>query len=75
MTVVATIAIDEDTFVLGQVFAGTTACIELAEFVPIGNGLVPYFWVTDEHDPATFEASVREESPIAELTRLDESDG
>ena len=48
MSVIASLSIDADEFVLGDVLAATTTRIELTQFVPVDNQLVPYFW--KEHD-------------------------
>jgi predicted DNA binding protein len=70
MTVLATIAIDSADFDLGEVLTGYDSIIELTQFVPIDNDLVPYFWA-ENHDLAAFEEEVRADDRVAELTRLD----
>ena len=71
MSVIASIAIDADDFVLGQALADTTTRIELTEFVPVDNQLVPYFWKEHDGDQGEFEQSVRDHPAVAEITNLD----
>jgi len=73
MTVVASLALSEGQFVLGRALAGTDARIELVDLVPVEEALVPYFWVTDTHDPDSFDERVRDSESTTEITRLDES--
>jgi len=73
MTVVAEYTIPADAFLVGQILSvdpGYT--IRLVEFVPIGNGLIPYFWVENHEEGfATFEERVRSRDTVASLTALD----
>ena len=73
MTVVAEYTIPADAFHVGQILAvdpGYT--IRLVEFVPIGGGIIPYFWVEDHEEGfATFEERVRGDDIVASLTALD----
>ena len=60
MTVLATIAIDADVFALGEVLSDgdTGTRVELTQFVPTADSLVPYFWVTHSADHDAFEPIV-----------------
>ena len=73
MTVVAEYTIPADTFLVGQILSvdpGYT--IRLVEFVPIGEGIIPYFWVENHEEGfATFEERVRDNDLVASLTALD----
>lgn len=69
MTVLATIAIDSDKFDLGEVLSGYDTQIELTQFVPIDDSLVPYFWA-DNHDFENFESAVRDDPRVQQLTSL-----
>jgi len=73
MTVVAEYTIPADAFLVGQILSvdpGYT--IRLVEFVPIGEGLIPYFWVENHEEGfATFEERVRNNDAVASLTALD----
>ena len=73
MTVVAEYTIPADTFLVGQILSvdpGYT--IRLVEFVPIGEGIIPYFWVENHEEGfATFEERVRDDDTVASLTALD----
>ena len=71
MSVIASLSIDADEFVLGEVLAATTTRIELTQFVPVDNQLVPYFWKEHDGDDEAFEQSVRGHSAVAALSNLD----
>lgn len=75
MTVLATIEVPSAAFDLGQIFAGTDARIELAEFVPVEGRPVPLCWVdtdaTDDRD--RFERGVENDGRIAAFDRIDEA--
>jgi len=71
MSVIASLSIDADEFVLGDVLAATTTRIELTQFVPVDNQLVPYFWKEHDGDREAFERSVRDHSAVAALSNLD----
>lgn len=73
MTVVASLALSEEEFALGHALASTDVRVELVDLVPVEEALVPYFWVTDAHDPDAFEESVSGRDPTAAVTRLDRS--
>jgi predicted DNA binding protein len=70
MTVIATIAIDAADFELGKILTGYDSVVELTQFVPMDNDLVPYFWA-ENHDLDEFEEEVRADDCVAELTHLD----
>lgn len=73
MTVTATISIPSEAFELGEILAmddGVT--VELTQFVPVEDDLVPYLWVSDG-DLRAFETEVRDDPRVASLTALDES--
>jgi predicted DNA binding protein len=73
MTVVAEYTIPADAFFTGEVLSvdpGYT--IRLVEFVPIRDGIIPYFWVENHEEGfATFEERVRNYDAVASLTALD----
>ncbi|EMA44780.1 helix-turn-helix domain-containing protein [Halococcus saccharolyticus] len=73
MTTIAGLAIPSDEFSLGEVLSHPSARIELTQFVPIGNHLLPYFWVGAGYDAAAFERQVRSDPHVASLTDLDGS--
>lgn len=70
MTVLATIAVGASDFTLGKILTGYDSVIELTQFVPIDGEVVPYFWA-ENHDLDAFEAEVRADARVAELTHLD----
>lgn len=71
MSVIARISLPAEGFELGQVFADTSAEIELSEFVAITGDPLPHFWVTNlDGDIESFEATVRDNSIVGSLTRL-----
>ncbi|EMA51401.1 helix-turn-helix domain-containing protein [Halococcus thailandensis] len=71
MSVIASISIDADDFVLGEILADTTTRIELTQFVPVDNQLIPYFWKEHDGDREAFEETVRNHPAVAELSNLD----
>jgi predicted DNA binding protein len=73
VTVLATIAIDADAFALGEVLSDgdTGTRVELTQFVPTADSLVPYFWVTHSADHDAFERHVRADPRVARLANLD----
>lgn len=74
MTVTATLSIPSEGFELGEILSTDDIRIELTQFVPIGDGLVPYFWASDG-DLREFEAAVYDDPRVASLTALDETAG
>lgn len=70
MTVVASIAIDAEEFVLGEALASTMTRIELTQFVPVGEQLVPYFWKEHDGDRQAFEQHVRKHPAVVDLDDL-----
>ncbi len=71
MTVIATISIPSEAFELGEILALDDGVkIELTQFVPVANQLVPYFWASDG-DPRKFESEVCEDPRVKSLTALD----
>ncbi|HET7324590.1 MAG TPA: bacterio-opsin activator domain-containing protein, partial [Halococcus sp.] len=71
MTVTATISIPSDAFELGEILAMEAGIsIELTQFVPVDDGLIPYFWASDG-DLREFENEVRADSRVKSLTGLD----
>ena len=68
--VVAEFTISSDVFVLGQVLRNhEDVRVDLTQFVPLGDALVPYFWAETDDMPA-FEELVRSDDRVASLTRL-----
>lgn len=75
MTVTATLSIPSEGFELGEILAmDDDIRIELTQFVPIGDELVPYFWASDG-DLHEFETAVCDDPRVASLTALDETAG
>lgn len=73
--VVAELTVSADKIVLGQVLRNhQDVHIELTQFVPLGESLVPYFWAETE-DVTEFEESVRADDRVGTLTRLDGGHG
>lgn len=69
--VVAELTVPADRFSLGQILRNhQDVHIELTQFVPVGDSLVPYFWAETE-DSEAFEESVRADDRVDTLTRLD----
>ena len=53
--VVVELSVASDAFVMGSILRDHgDAHVELAQFVPIGETVAPYFWV-DTADPDAFE--------------------
>lgn len=77
MSVIAHISLPAESFELGEIFADTTAEIELTEFISITDDPVPHFWITniDDNDIAAFESTVRDHPAVGALTRLNSLDG
>lgn len=71
MTVLIEAALPSDAFMLGEVLGTPGVQIELLSCVPVGQGPVPYCWLTGESDTTAFERNVRRDSRIAALTALD----
>ena len=71
MSIIASLSINADDFVFGEVLSHTTTRIELTQFVPVDNQLVPYFWKEHNGDRTAFEQRVRDHSAVADLTNLD----
>lgn len=70
MSVIATIAVESDQFELGQVLdTRQDLRVDLTQFVPINGMLAPYFWVEDDGNEV-FEADVRSDPRVKELTAL-----
>jgi predicted DNA binding protein len=70
MSVIASLSIDATDFVFGEVLADTTTRIELTQFVPVDNQLVPYFWKEHNGERDAFERSVRDHPAVAGLANL-----
>ena len=73
MTVIAQFTVPGGAFELGEVLGHGGARIELTQFVPMGEQLVPYFWVGSGYDVEAFERRVREDPRVATLRDLDGS--
>lgn len=75
MTALLDFTIQSDAFTVGEVLDVDAATqIDLTQFVPIGENLVPYFWV-EAKDNDEFESDVLESPHVAELDRLDRVTG
>ena len=73
MTTIAGLRIASEGFVLGKVLARPSTHIELTQFVPTGEHLIPYFWVREGYDVEAFEEQVRADPRVGALTDLDGS--
>jgi hypothetical protein len=71
MTVVAGIAVRTEDFVVGRVLSPSSTRIELTQFVPVDDHLVPYFWKERDDEQVAFERAVRSDSHVRSLTTLD----
>lgn len=73
MTVIAEITIPADSFDLGRATStGESLRIELERVVPLGEGVMPFFWATgdDPDEFESFERHVRENELVEDLTAL-----
>lgn len=69
--VVAEFTVPGDAFLIGRVLRDHGGVrIDLTQFVPVSDTLVPYFWA-ETTDAAAFEESVRAHDRVASLTNLD----
>lgn len=73
MTVLATIEVASEAFDIGAVFSGIDARIELTQFVPVGESLLPFFWVDTDalENRERFEREVKNDRRVAAFDRLD----
>ena len=72
--VVVELSLPSDSFAVGNVLHDhEDVRVELAQFVPIGESLIPYFWIESD-DVAAFEAAVRADDRVASLTSIDEAE-
>ncbi|WP_266082428.1 helix-turn-helix domain-containing protein [Haladaptatus caseinilyticus] len=63
--------VPSECFILGEILTdGSDVSIELTQFVPVEQTLVPYFWA-ETTDQDAFEQSVRADERVATLTPLD----
>jgi predicted DNA binding protein len=69
MTVLADIVIDAEDFTVGQVLGHSTTPIQLTQFVPVGEHLMPYFWKETGGDES-FEERVRADDRVRSLADL-----
>lgn len=73
MTTIAGLRIASEDFVLGEVLTHPSARIELTQFVPTSEHLLPYFWVNEGYDVDAFERQIRADPCVDSLTSLDGS--
>lgn len=73
MSVFAQFALPADVVPLGRALeASPDSRIELERIVPVGEAVMPFFWVTgSESDIETFSAAARTEPAIERLTAVD----
>ena len=65
------LTVPSDSFAIGSILQDhEDVRIELAQFVPIGEALIPYFWVETD-DTSSFEKAVRADHRVESLTALD----
>ena len=73
MTVAATVSVPSDAFALGEVLGTHEGIrVELTQFVPVEDRLIPYFWASDG-GLSGFEGAVRDDPRVASLSALDEA--
>lgn len=73
--VTARVTIPSDDLSFGQALHHEeTSRLELVQFVPTGDSFAQYFW-TETSQPAEFEAKVRSEQCVGDLTCLEEAAG
>ena len=71
--VMVELTVPSDSFAIGTILQDhEDVRIELAQFVPIGEALIPYFWVETDDTPS-FEEAVRADHCVGSLTALDSS--
>ena len=69
--VMVELTVPSDSFAVGSILQNHgDVRIELAQFVPIGEALIPYFWVETDDTPA-FEEAVRADHRVGRLAALD----
>ncbi len=72
--VVVELSLPSDSFEVGSILHDHgDARIELAQFVPIGEAVIPYFWVETD-DTGAFEDAVRADAKVATLTAINETE-
>lgn len=65
------ISVPSDAFELGGILCDSEDVhVELVQFVPTGQAMIPYLWVETD-DPAAFERAVRADDRVATLDALD----
>lgn len=75
MTAFLDFTVPREAFVLGRVLdVDHVGYVELTQFVPVGESLVPFFWAETD-DSEAFEAAVTDSPRVAELTGLDSVTG
>jgi len=75
MTVLLDLQIDTEDFALGRITTGEEGIhILLDRVVPLGDGIIPYFWV-EGVDFETFERHVRETLQVEKLEVLNRVNG
>jgi predicted DNA binding protein len=72
VTVLATIEVASEAFDLGQIYSGVDARVELTQFVPVGESLIPFFRVDTDalEDRDRFERAVASDFRVAAFDRL-----
>jgi hypothetical protein len=66
------LTVPSESLEFGQILHnGEDVRIELTQFVPTGNTLVPYFWA-ETADPSSLEEAIRADNRVRSLDRLDE---
>ncbi|ELZ30954.1 bacterio-opsin activator HTH domain-containing protein [Halogeometricum pallidum JCM 14848] len=75
MTALLDFGISSDEFVLGRLLdVDAVHRIEFTPFVPVGDGFIPYIWVTtDDHE--VFESTVLDSPCVAAFQKLDGARG
>lgn len=65
------LSVPSDAFAVGSILQDHhDVRIDLAQFVPIGEAIIPYFWVETD-DRESFEKQVRADDRVATLTAID----
>ena len=75
MSVIASIEIDSDDFLLGETLVmGGDIEIRIDRMIPLGDTFIPYLWV-EGHTRESIENALRTETEISTYAVLDEIDG
>ena len=75
MSVIATVEVPTETFILGDALCENPGIrVHLERIIPVGSTVIPYFWAAND-DVDTIEAELQAESDIESFEIVDEADG